>query len=186
MMVSPKWDRFILDLPILWRHIYIRNEDDENARVQAFLILSKECPLEVDITTLISSPDVLHLIAPHLSRVKAISIRPSMPHSITMLHGDEWRSEASIIMAYFYNQLTPQDVADTSCVGEFFRDMHPWQYHVSVMRLTIPHLQSVSSCDSTQTHPQRVNQRKLLEYFLIWRDYFYKYIPLLVYCLFYR
>src|SRR4051794_35443052 len=75
-MVSTQWERLLCDAPPLWSHIYVQNGEDEMARISAFLHLSHDLPLHVDIMTVRPSIDCLQLVANHISRVATISIRP--------------------------------------------------------------------------------------------------------------
>lgn len=171
MMVSRAWDTFILESSLLWRYIYIRNEEDEMARIQTFLKLSGRCPLEVDITTVLPEVDALHLLEPHLARIQTVSIRPSIPHPITVSYSEQWRRTVAYILSQFSQNLQPMDVADTLCTGGFFRDIHPWQYHVSALRLKMAYLETKNCQDTSNGHATR---SQLPKHFRVWEEHIAK------------
>ncbi|KIM28043.1 hypothetical protein M408DRAFT_24069 [Serendipita vermifera MAFF 305830] len=134
MAVSHAWDVFLLTSSILWRHIYIRNGEDETARVQTFLELSTNYPLDIDITTILPDVKVLHLLEPHLPRVHTIAIRPFKPHLITAIYGEQWRQSVAYILTQSFPRLKPHDLKDSHCSLRVLWGTYPLQQHVAVMR----------------------------------------------------
>jgi hypothetical protein len=153
LAVSQSWGSKLLESPLLWTTIHLRNTKDEMARVHTFLELSRDCLLDVDILTVLRSTESLQLIKPHLHRVATISIRPDTPYPRTALHAQLWQRAASYILATFSDKLTPSRVENISCVGTGDLDVRPVQYHVDVMRLIL----SSPVVKAEQLHDQSAN-----------------------------
>jgi hypothetical protein len=136
IMVSRRWERVVLDTPLLWNQIHLCNEEDEMALVSTFLHLSKRSSLHVDIQTVLPSTGSLELIAAHNSRVRTISIRPGASNTMTALYMEQWTRAASFTLASLLNRLPPSHIKRTSCFGNTFRDNGQWYYSVILMQFT--------------------------------------------------
>jgi hypothetical protein len=164
LVVSRRWARLLLDTPSLWNYIYIQNGEDEMARISIFLHFSKGCSLHVDIMTALPTMDSLHLIANHISRVSAISIRPSASDTGTSLHIERWKQTASRILAGLSNGSL--HVKDASCFGISLKENNELYYCIILMQFAIGHtingiyLQASSSAGlPATTHLQTWKER---------------------------
>jgi hypothetical protein len=136
IMVSRRWERVVLDTPLLWGQIHLCNDEDEMALVSTFLHLSKRSPLHVDIQTVLPTTGSLELIAEHSSRVRTTSIRPGASNTMTALYTKQWTRAASFTLASLLDGLLPSDMKYTCCFGNTFRDNGQWYYSVILMRFT--------------------------------------------------
>jgi len=135
LLVSTDWQRLLLNTPSLWTQIYIQNTEDEMARISAFLHLSKESLLYVDIMTVLPTTDSMQLISENISRVREISIRPGPSNNPSELHAKKWKRAASDHLAKL--NLVPSDLAHTSCYGISLKESGHRYYHVVLVHLAI-------------------------------------------------
>jgi hypothetical protein len=168
MMVSQNWQRELLRAPALWSHIWIQNDEDEMARIWTFLHLSGHLSLDLHITTVLPNTDILQLIKPHLSRVRAISIRPNMRHALTSLHGEQWKQAASNVMAAFSNRVTPSNAGVYSCSGRRI-GIYPGVYHVALMQFLISHPEAKPASTEGQSQDDSLPGEQSL--FFMWENY---------------
>jgi hypothetical protein len=137
MSVSTAWQRLLLDTPSLWTQIYIQNTEDELARISAFLHLSKESLLHVDIMTVHLPTDSMRLISENIPRVIDISIRPGPSDTPSELHAEQWKQAAALHLARLSYSLLPSDLARTSSYGISLRENGHLHYCVVLVHLTL-------------------------------------------------
>jgi hypothetical protein len=135
--VSRRWDQQLLDTPSFWRQIYVKNGENETARISTFLHFSKGCSLHVDILTTPLNLGGLKSITNHSSRVARISIRPGASDVITAFHMETWEKSASYILAMLGNGRLPPDVTCTSCFGISLRENNQLHYRTFLMQCTL-------------------------------------------------
>ena len=136
LMVSTRWATLLADTPSLWTQIYIRNGEDEMARISAFLHFSKRRSLHVDIMTVLPTVASLQLIAENISRVATISIRPDASETSAAFPMEPWKRAASNILSTLFNGRLPPDVEDNPCFGISFRENDQWHYRAILMQFT--------------------------------------------------
>jgi hypothetical protein len=136
LMVSTGWATLLLNSPPLWTQIYIQNGEDEMGRISAFLQLSKECSLHVDIMTVLPTTASLQLIAENISRVATVSIRPGASDNNAAFSIEQWKRAASNIISALCNGRLPPDAEDSPCFGINFRENGQWHYRVILMQFT--------------------------------------------------
>jgi hypothetical protein len=170
LAVSQNWQRELLQTPALWTQICIQNDEDETARIWAFLHLSESSPLDVFVTTVLPTTDSLQLIKPHLSRVKTISIRSNTPHPPTALYAEQWRQAASNVMATFSDQLAPWNATDYSCSGRRI-GVKPGVYHVATMQFSISYHETKLASGEEQSRENSVGLSEEQDIFGIWQTY---------------
>lgn len=148
IMVSKCWESHLLGSPSLWSRIYLQNGEDEMARITAFLHLSKDCRLHVDITTIFPNLDSVQLIAENISRVKHVIIRPS----VLTRNSEQWGRAASDILARLLRNSVPADIESTSCFGISHLKDEKMYYSIVVMQLTVRDWINISQ-DQNHTVP---------------------------------
>jgi hypothetical protein len=168
--VSWNWRRELLDSPALWTQIWIQNDENETARIQAFLRLSGRSPLDVYVKTVPPAMDRLQLLKPHYSRVRTVSIMPNMPQPLTTEHGEQWTRAASNIMATFSNQPTPWNASKYSCSGRRIGP-DPGVYYVAVIEffLSYPAIQPTST--DAQSRGYLTSEPEQRRQFSSWENY---------------
>jgi hypothetical protein len=145
IMVSRDWGGALLDLPSLWTQIYIQNGEDEIARISAFLYLSKECQLHVDVTTVLPTADNLRLVGEHISRVRTILIRPGALDTFTPSHAKHWGRTAAYVLESLSNGMHLAEVEPPIECRVTRRDDSRWYYHVILLHFTVA--ARVAKCD---------------------------------------
>jgi hypothetical protein len=135
--VSRHWEGVLVGSPSLWTQIYIQNGEDEMARVSTFLDLSKQCPLHVDVMTVLPAMDSLRLVAEHISRVRTIAIRPGASETVTASHAEQWRQTAASFLEILSNGMQLSDVESPACYGVTIWDDEELYYHVILMQFTV-------------------------------------------------
>ena len=181
IMVSESWKRELLHSPALWSQIYIQNDEDEMARIWTFLQLSKSSLLDVYISTVLPTTDMIQLIEPHLSRVRSISFMAKIPHPLTTLHGEQWRQAVSNVMATFSDQLTPWNVVDYSCSGRLIGP-DTGVYHAAAMQLLISYQETTLEGSHRQTRDDSTNLSKERNTFSVWENYITRYASIYLLC----
>jgi hypothetical protein len=135
--VSRDWGNALLDSPSLWTQIYIQNGEDEIARISTFLHLSQQCQLHIDVMTVLPTVDSLRLVAEHILRVNAISIRPGASGIFTALHAKQWRRAAAYVLEILSNGMQVSDVESPACFGVTIWGDRKLYYHVILMQFTV-------------------------------------------------
>jgi len=74
MAVSSHWCKTILGSPPLWRNIVIDGGEDERARVETFLLLSRDHPLDVDVVVSEECSKSLESLFDHKWRIRSLTI----------------------------------------------------------------------------------------------------------------
>lgn len=136
-MVSTHWQNLLINVPSLWRQIYIQNEEDEFARISTFLHLSKGRPLSVYITTGIAPMSALKLVSAEFRRITNISITSHTRDTPGARSVEHWKNAASDILATLFNGLMPSDMIKTPCFGISLRENNQPYYHVVHMQFIV-------------------------------------------------
>jgi hypothetical protein len=136
-MVSRQWGIALFDSPFLWTQICIQNGEDEIARISAFLYLSKQCQLHVDVMTVLPTADNLRLVGEHISRVRTILIRPGALDTFTPSHAKHWRRTAAYVLESLSNDMHLSEVEPPIECSMTCRDDGRWYYHVILLHFTV-------------------------------------------------